>query len=537
MKRRGFNPICRTFTTLLAGFSKIPDWRLYPNQLDNVHTIMQNYKQFIEAEKEKDPQSPELSVIPFSRYINILGDARQYQKMFDVYYAMDDSGPLAPDNWIYASLLHALSERHVVVGESSESIHAKNASDARLLWKQAVKAAEKRPFELDAHVIVSLLRCLMRGRPSDVLFGLDVIHDYCGLSKPGEDPLPPKVPLNPHVITAILELCNINHKYRLAVHYMQQIMDRPLRANEILPLDRSNMEQLLQSYAFMAAIGSSSEADQALETLQWMLRQEVLNPELGQKMRPRLETYSLVLVACWRGADWASATRTFELLTGCIAEEFRDGGLRTPKIVKRSQGRSLQPDNTALSALLRTALATKDRANMRQSLRMADFFGVEEMLEWLITAMGTPPEQTGVSRDDEKWKMKFGEKVNSRRAERHRKFYGAKLAEVVADLVDKVTPKAMATQFTAASASEEHEDEGTKEQNYVATEEERTRWRALQRKAKEALRLVRSLKSPLTGPRHEDEPLGSARGLARTDQQVDWDMATRHAKSAKSLVI
>lgn len=535
MKRRGFTPTFFTFITMMAGYSKVEDWQGRTKQLDNVHTLMANFDQFVKRAKESGDVKG-MNSDPTALYIRVLGDAHLYQKMFDVFNEMDADGPFATDSRTYSAILHALSERYPRGEMSLEASNAQKASDAKLVWKQMLKASEKLGFTPDSHVIVAMLRCLARGRPPHVLFAQDIIHEWCGLSKPGESQLPPVISVDPHVIGAILTVCNVNNKYRLAVHYVQQIMDRALLPGETVPLDRENMEQVLQSYTYLAALGSMSEADQALETLQWMLRQEVLNPAIAYKLRPRLETYSLVLIACWRGADWKSAIRTFELLTGCHGTDFWDGHTSKPQIEQRSRGRNLEPNATVLATMLRTALASRDRANMRQCLRIVDYYGVEKTLNELVelytphNPAPAPAQLPAAWLEDGGSRPARGAQIRSRHEEKERKFYGAKLAEALQDVVDKVLAKGMPAAGIEGSKLVEKEKES--DEGYVITDEERARWASFRTQAKRILRIIRQLKLEFTTPRHEDDPLGSAHRLASVDQHVDFEMTHRHMKSA-----
>ncbi|KAJ3559185.1 hypothetical protein NM688_g495 [Phlebia brevispora] len=542
MKRRGFTPTGRTFGTMLAGYSKIDDWRTHARQLEHVHMLFQNYKDWLEAQDldSLDPRERLWLSSQFNSYIRILGDARMYQKMFDVYNLMDPNGPTAPDASTYASLLHALSERRALEGSENEGktttdIFLQNASDARLVWRQLLKHMEKAPDKLapSSYVITGLLRCLTRGRPSDMLLAFDVIRDWCGLAKPGEDAPPTRVEMTPHISGAIFDLCNYHQKYRLAIHYLQCIMDQPLKQGETHPLDRQAVERVLHSYVYLASLGSMSEADQAMETLQWMLRQEIVNPNYAGRLRPSLDTYGIVLQTCWRGADWVSATRTFELLTGCSGKDFCDGQTDPPKIERRSAGKALQPNNTILSSMLRTAFASKDLANMRQCLRIVDFYKGEECLESVIALS---QENLGFKEfvvEGNKEQDTISERIKSRHDKIWERFFGGKLAEAVIEVVDKVIPKRRPQ--LAAVTSETPEDSDSEPQDYIATEDERKRWLSLRSKAAKAIQCLKELKeiAPLRFvPRFETNPLGSERNRAWTDKQVEWDMTRRSMKSA-----
>ena len=538
MKRRGFKPGFVTFVTLMSGYMRIEDWQTHTKQLDNVHTIMQNFTEFAEAAKRDPVLSRELLPVPYNAYIGILGDARLYQKMFDVYHdLLDQSSPLAPNHHTFAAMLHALSERRDLPGvDSLEGVHTQNASDAKLIWKQYTKAFPNDPSD---RVVVAFLRCLRYGRPSDVLFGLDVVREYCGLSKPGQAEVPARVPLSPHLVGAILDLCLYGRKPSLAVHYARKVMERPVREGEGLVIDRANMEQLLRAYNNLGALGAMGEADQALETLRWMLKQEALNPHYASRIRPRLETYAVALVACWQGADWASATKMFELLTGCRAEDFLDNYAGPVTIKPRPKESRFEPDETVLSAMLRTSLATNEKANMRQCLRMVEYYKVSEMLVNTISFLQERVQETQEQQADHDGAklVKVGKLVRNMMESRGRRFYAVKLAEVVIEIVDTAMPYVPKVpgedveleKAPIQSSSQQYEKAAD---TYVVSEDERRRWLDLRQKAKEVVKAARRLKIPISPPMQEDNPLGSMQGVAHTDRRVDFDMTSRYLHSA-----
>ncbi|KAI0921262.1 hypothetical protein AcV7_003496 [Taiwanofungus camphoratus] len=484
MKRRGFAPNTRTFTTMFAGFMAMEQWSSHTRQLQHMHTLFENYRDYMQTVKEHDPSSSELSVAPVAAYIRILADAGRYQEMFDVYYAMDEEGPLAPNQFTFTALIQALSSRKVSQGteSSAANIRTQNASDVKLLWRQMQKCIERNSsFQVDSHLIAFTLSTLSGGRPTDHLFAFDIIRDYLGLAKPGETPLPVKVEISSHILTEILWLCQVSQKYRLGIHFFNQIRDRPIKAGGELWLNRMHMESVLQLYQGLGTTGSLNESAKALETVEWMLRETILRND-GGRLRPSLSTFTLVLGACWRGGDWETAMKTFELMTGYKASDFEDGraSLSAPQMEARSSGRNIMPDTAAMSHIAHTALASREPAAMRQCLRIIDHLGAHRFL-------------------------KDGE--SGPREEKYSAYYTAKMTRGFLDLVDQVVPK------------------GSDKSTY--TKEEK-RWLALRTRFKETLR--RS-PSPNRTPFYEDSPLGSDRGLAATESIVEHDMTTRRMRT------
>ncbi|TFK43536.1 hypothetical protein BDQ12DRAFT_184421 [Crucibulum laeve] len=406
MKRRGFSPTSRTFQTMFTGLSRIEHWSSYPKQLTNARSLYDAYLRHVNAVKRIDPDSEELSGNPLSAYIKILGDAGRYQEIFDVYYAMDSEGPLAPNQFIFTAMFHALASAK----ETSVSIH-KSAADAKLLWTQMIKASQKSPsFSVDSYLISAAITALSRGRIGEQDFAFQIVRDYFGLSAPDQSAGHGTLSLQPQSLAAILRLCNQSEKYETCVDFFQQIKRRPDSMGGLDILDRAHLEEVLKARLAMEAPGS---AYHALDTLEWMLRQEITGKN-GSKIRPALSTYDLVFKCCWRSVDWNSATRTFDLLTGYISHDFMDGAVAAvPRFTQRGNGRNLLPTAEGLSAMVKTAFASKNRANMRQCLRIVDHIGLERFFK----------------QDSEE---------ASSRALKDRAFYASKLASAVQEMVEYV---------------------------------------------------------------------------------------------------
>jgi len=176
------------------------------------------------------------------------------------------------------------------------------------------------------------------------------------------------------------------------------------------------------------------------------------------------------MMACWRSVDWNSATRTFELLTGYHAHDFMDGVCaEAPRFTQRSKGRNLEPSAEFMSAMVKTALATKNRANMRQCLRIVDHIGMKELLS-KTTTTGT----------------------YSRKVVKSQNFYALKLAGAIVDTVQYVLPG----------------DSGRRR----PSEAEVKRWEALASTAGKATEDAAS--SPSTFLPVTDKSLASSQGLA-----------------------
>ena len=402
MKRRGFSPTTRTFQTMFTGLSRIENWLGHTKQLANARSIYNSFQRHMNSIKRDDKDSSELSVDPLAAYIKILGNAGLHQEVFDVYYAMDSEGPLAPNQFIYAAMFQALSA-------CGNQERVKNAADAKLLWIQMQKASQKSArFQVDAFIVTSAVTALSRGRTTDQTLAFQIVRDYFGLTAPDDPPSAGTIPLAPQSFAAILLLCNSSRKHYLCDHFLQQVEKRP----EIYILDRAHIEEVLKARLAMQDSGS---ARYCLETLEWMLREEITSHN-GPKIRPALSTFNLVLTACWRDGDWRSATRTFDLMTGYHSHDFMDGAVsHTPRLDKRASGRNLVPTAETFSCLVRTAVASQSHANVRQCLRIVDHLGINQI---------SSSQEMG--------------KTESNQAVKNRVFYASKLGLVITEAVTSV---------------------------------------------------------------------------------------------------
>ncbi|KAF9651168.1 hypothetical protein BDM02DRAFT_978609 [Thelephora ganbajun] len=497
MKRRGFKPNVRTYNVLLSGLSRIENWEEHKVQFKNAQALWQGFLQRIEQLKKINPEHKEIRSNPAAFYISILTANKDYNAVFDVLNDLDEEGPFSPTEFIYAKMFQGIAYRTQLAPGDKENVTYRNASDAKLLWKDLTKRATKNLELVSSPIILYLIKALMKGRPADQLYAFDVIHDYLGLSKPGEEAPPRRVEIAPMTLDAVLLLCLTTQKHRLCIHYVQQTIDEAI-ANDRKPvIDHGHMEKVLRSYSAMTIAGSVGESDRAVETIEWMHQYHAL----GWDVKPRASTYGWGLMSCWRGGDWASAARITELMTGCHAEDFVDDSQTSssPRLDDRTQGRMIVPDARDMSCLLRAALASGEVANMRQCLRMATFFGE------LKTSSGTKYMDVYLAQG-----RLFDDTTKSTVSKREEPFYSTKVASTLANVLTRVL-------------------EGT--DPAVDTSEMKT-WRGLRARAKKILR--ESTKPEVETPDSELEPLGSAGGLEATERFVDYDLATRSQKPSRT---
>jgi pentatricopeptide repeat protein len=413
MKRRGFSPTTRTFQTFFNGLSRIEDWSTHSKQLTNARSLYDAYQRHISSVKKFDPGNSELLIDPLAGYIRILGNAGRYQEVFDIYYAMDQEGPLSPNQFIFTAMFHAIVAAKNNVSEGA----AKVAADARLLWNQMNKASTRSPgFTIDSFSVVAALNALSGGNQADHDLAFQITTKYFGLI-----PDQPKsehgiLPLRPESFAAILKLCNQTKRHELCSQFLQQVRSRQEDAGGVSIIDRLHIEEVLRGGL---ALGGSNLAYRALQTLEWMLRQEIIGAN-GPKIRPALSTYNIVVQACRCHGDWRSATRTFDLMTGYHSHDFMDGSVaETPRQDKRGPGRSFPPNAEFMSRMVQTALTTKNHANIRQSLRMVDYLGFENILN----VQGA------------------GESKNATKILKNKAFFGSKFSSAISEAVKFISDK------------------------------------------------------------------------------------------------
>jgi hypothetical protein len=131
-------------------------------------------------------------------------------------------------------------------------------------------------------------------------------------------------------------------------------------------------------------------------------------------------------MACWRGVDWDSAARTFELMTGYSSVDFADEAgerrWRHPRLQRRSAGRNLVPDAEVMSCMVRAAIASRRQESMRQCLRIVNHWGADH----LFGQSSVPSSSKDVV------------PVSSKKETKHKLFYRMKLADALKEAVDRV---------------------------------------------------------------------------------------------------
>jgi pentatricopeptide repeat protein len=477
---------------MMKGYRSVENWEPLSKILENVHTVYEEYLEHANGLKKID--TPDSSA--FNMYLRVLGKAGLFQKMFDVFNQMHDEGPFIPQGRTYVEMLVELSDRRTIPGLGPLQVVQKNASDARYLWKIYSKDVEEGRVTPDVQAINIFLRALVYGTPSDNLVAFDIIREYIGLSKPGEEPLKPRVLVNGPLLSTVFDVALAARRPKAAIHFLQQVIDQPVPEGTTRPITSGHIGQVLYAYTELASRGSFGESQHALNIIEWTLRASIEDPSYVD-IAPDIRVYRNAFCCFWRSSDWPSAIRAFELMTGYSISAFQDGASSPPRNA-RSRQKIITPDRVILSWLARIALATQDPANMRVCLRILDHYSVSDTFR----------------RDEKRLPMALTD--NMEILTKKMAFWDLKLAEVCVNLVDHTLL---------------HEARADSKARY--TSEELDRWRALQSIAAATVKWYRTHpKFPASYVPHEEmEVLGSARGLSAMEKVIERSIDHRYSKS------
>ncbi|TFK55699.1 hypothetical protein OE88DRAFT_1672547 [Heliocybe sulcata] len=392
MKRRGVQPTTKTYDTMLYGLSYIQNWDEWTLLLENAHYLYDNLMKHYELVKQVDPESKELEIDPLASYIRILASIGDYQKIWDIYRALDKDGPLAPNNIIYTAMFTALATRKAIRGQPDWTVPALNAAEARLLWTQMMShLGGSSEFPADSHTVASVLRCLAYGRAADHLLGMDIAQNVLGLAKPGETPSVPKVALHAQSLGAVLALCNNMRAERTCIHFARQVMNKPRKFHDKSMVDRGHINQVLKAYASLAGSGDATASSEAMQLLDWLMREDLKSG--GGAMWPNMQSFNFVLVACQHCKDWQRAIRVFEIMTGYHGPDF----LQPSKLPTRRSSRHFYfPHATTMTFMGRCALATGDGVNIRQCLRIVRHMQLGRVIK--SSGLSNPEEDSSASK-------------------------------------------------------------------------------------------------------------------------------------------
>jgi hypothetical protein len=463
MKRRHIQPNTRTFSTLFGGLSRIEDWTPYANILTRALMTYDQLLVHFEKLRMKDPESPDLNPWPINNFLTLLGRARHYAKMWDVFFSM--SGKLAPDEITYIVMLRAIQNRtsldqepvqtemqmegkpydHDLMDKDQwesqfdgdllpeeawlsprnkgkeaveESVHYKNAADARLLFDSLLKASKNNQnLSVTAQSLTPVIQLLAYGKPSDQSFAFQLVRQYLPLEHPplriggptattksitpssSSSQHQTKVDINGGILQALFELCVRSARYESAIHYFQKIAeDKELKCF----LDYKHMMSVMRAFAMRRPPkGQVHDGREAISALEWMLRErESRKVEMKKSeengdnkeirgLDPSPYHFIYALTAAWRGEDMSSALLVFERMTGLKRETFmtpiesddapanrgeREGEGRWPKLPVHLRVYNHCSWNVfGMALLVKTAAASQRGEDMRIAMRILWF--------------------------------------------------------------------------------------------------------------------------------------------------------------------
>lgn len=358
---------------MFNGLARIGHWPTCPKQLQNAKSLYQSYQKLVTSLIKSNSYDPDIPG-PFASYIRILGNAGDYNAIFDVYYALDDEGPLARNHLVYTAMFQSI---HAALGDTPEG-RTKVAADARLLWSQMIKVARKnQELVPDSYVVNGAVMALSGGGDIDHELAFKIIAEYYGLGTQKSTLGAGKLVLSSESLITILRFCNLTKNHTACVHFYEQVRRRADAIGGPSILDRGHMEEVLKAHLTLRLPGLGC---QSLQLLEWMFHQESTGCN-GPKIRPSLATYNLAMQGCLYSADWDSSKRIFELTTGHHAHDFTDEYMAKSPIVKtRSFDRHLTPNAEFMFLMLRTAIATKNTAPLRQAVRIVGYLGYDRIL-------------------------------------------------------------------------------------------------------------------------------------------------------------
>ena len=416
MKRRGHSPTTRTYQTMFNGLARIDDFKAYNQQLKNAMLLYDSFIRHLKSVQRINPTDPDLSVNPLASYIKILGNADCYGQVYEVLYSLDSEGPLPPNQLIYTSIFHVLASR------PTADTPTFRRADTRTLWAQVVKTSKKNPnFVIDTPLVTAAIFALARGQTVDHDIGFQIARDFFGLGSPGAQSVASPLALSSQALSAVLRLCNASSNFDLCISFFTEVKRRPPKIGGVDIVDRLHVEEVLRAHQ---AMNVATSGYQSLQILEWALRQGSQSSK--EKINLQMSTFHLVLKTCWHSADWGSAIRTFDLMTGFHSHDFMDGAVKEqPRLDQCRRGRS--PTAETMSSLVRTAYATRNCANIRQCLRMVDYLDLGTLLS---QAPGNPEGPTVV---------------------KNQQFYAVKLAQGLAEMIDYVPAGKRGQKFPADS--------------------------------------------------------------------------------------
>jgi hypothetical protein len=313
MKKRAIKPTIITFRTFLSAYAQASPETLTPLQLERAQKFYKDWVDITLTARTKSTVNANTAAHPAAAYINVLANAKQYQSIWDTFYELSSEGPLAPDEFVFTSMFVAFAKRgtnttpvtpdgtDAVLGDVP-STKARNAQDAKMLWRMTLRALERQPFPVDSHLLTAVLRCLQQGGQAELELGLHIISDYVGLrapdaAAPATNLTNPNLELNPRLLGVTLVICGLAKRPDLTQHFIETLTapKNPQRSS----VTTGAMNHLLAAHASLGDVRGIQK------TIDWMLREGAIPG--GLNVMPGSSSWSLALRTCLNAGDWSAA--------------------------------------------------------------------------------------------------------------------------------------------------------------------------------------------------------------------------------------
>ena len=436
MKRRRVAPTTSTFLTVLVGVTKVQHWSKNTALLKRVHGVYQQCLAHLEGLRHKNPHHPDLIPWPINAYIKVLGNAKMWPQVFDIFWSMKDYSP--PDETTYAIMLQLLQNRKTLTSQfcqvdssldeeiakwedahgvaegeqlalegvpdssnvknveedvpSEKQVDKRNAQDARIIWDTLIKCASGignigSKVCVNEHHVGAMLRLMARGGPEEQRFGFNIVRTFLpplrlSGDKKAKDIPPNTVKINKFTLDATLALCSRSGKPGAAIEYFRIITDPSEKGGLSEVLDEKHMSYVFKAYAdVISSHGVLSDGREAVAVLEWMFQ---CVKEKGQSnLTPNMRHCMYVLTAAANGGDVSSALRVYELMTGHQRGEFMEGA---PPPKRRHDCSILGPEVNlrwnyyCMDQLIKAASVAHSVQYMRVALRILAYYPPEAFL-------------------------------------------------------------------------------------------------------------------------------------------------------------
>ena len=393
----------------------------HPKRIEMARSLLEQYKKLsYHVRKGSTSVKGELSDGPFNQFIRYFAKVGDFETVYEIYNTMEDYG-VVPSERTYSAMLYALLSRQSSVKRDGLTVHQQNASDAKLLWRDAERAAVAQGFPFDSMILAPLFFILKDGRPSDHEFALEVIQKHIL----GGAPLDPStsakdthqesalVPLNYALLNSMLEFLNTSNHPELALRLVETVRHKinnrhfkvkTLADKDLLPvvvdkeiktLDRWSLYHAMLSLSMLSSpsrtassghpVGEPSKGkgkenktsleqhekphytQQATSIINWAHTEAAIT---NSKLDIIPAAWDLAFLVCWRENDFESAKELFSMMTvqgsRVSEEELRKASTKIDRksivfgdILPTSPTICL-PSIVSMNTFAQTALSTQD---------------------------------------------------------------------------------------------------------------------------------------------------------------------------------